>query len=178
MFETTYQVDLQRSSIGWTGKKVLGQHNGGISFKSGSIKMAGDLLTGGSFVVDMDSITNEDLSDGALKEQLLGHLKSDDFFATDKFPTSVLEITSAEDKGGGKFTVTGNLTIKATTLPTVFEAQFSTEGDTLKASTQLTVDRTKYHIQYGSGSFFSGLGDNMIKDNFTLDIALVLKAGE
>ncbi len=43
-------------------------------------------------------------------------------------------------------------------------------GDT--ATTQVTIDRTKYDVRYGSGSFFDNLGDKTIYDNFDLDINL------
>ncbi|MDG2164699.1 MAG: YceI family protein, partial [Flavobacteriales bacterium] len=34
----------------------------------------------------------------------------------------------------------------------------------------LDVDRTKFDIKYGSGSFFENLGDKMIDDNFNLTV--------
>ena len=41
------------------------------------------------------------------------------------------------------------------------------------AETSLKVDRTKYGIQYGSGSFFDNLGDKTINDEFELKVKLV-----
>jgi len=41
-----------------------------------------------------------------------------------------------------------------------------------KAVASITLDRTDYNVRYGSGSFFSNLGDNTIYDEFVLDIAL------
>ena len=52
----TIKVDPAKSTIGWLGKKVTGQHNGTINLKSGELKMEGDSLTGGSFEIDMTSI--------------------------------------------------------------------------------------------------------------------------
>ena len=43
-------------------------------------------------------------------------------------------------------------------------------GDT--ATTELTVDRTEYDVKYGSGSLFDNLGDNVIYDDFELDVTL------
>ena len=40
------------------------------------------------------------------------------------------------------------------------------------ATAKLTIDRTKFGIKYGSGSFFDNLGDNMIYDDFILDVNL------
>jgi hypothetical protein len=41
------------------------------------------------------------------------------------------------------------------------------------ASTAFEVDRTKYGIEYNSGSIFDGLGDRVIYDNFELAVNLV-----
>jgi hypothetical protein len=38
---------------------------------------------------------------------------------------------------------------------------------------QLVVDRSKFDVRYGSGSFFDNLGDNLIYDDFTLDFKVV-----
>ncbi len=42
----------------------------------------------GNFVVDMTSITNNDLKDEGYNQKLVGHLKSDDFFGVEKYPTA------------------------------------------------------------------------------------------
>ena len=44
--------------------------------------------------------------------------------------------------------------------------------DNNSASTELTIDRSKYDVRYGSGSFFDNLGDKTIYDNFELDVEL------
>ena len=38
----------------------------------------------------------------------------------------------------------------------------------------IVVDRTKYNIRYGSGSFFDNLGDKTIYDDFNLKVNLPL----
>lgn len=45
--------------------------------------------------------------------------------------------------------------------------------DKAVASASITIDRSEFDIRYGSGSFFDGLGDKMIYDDFTLDVTLV-----
>ena len=74
--ETT--INAAESTIHWLGKKVTGQHEGNISLVSGKLEMEGDVLTGGSFTVDMSSMTVTDIQ-GEYAEKLKGHLKSDDF---------------------------------------------------------------------------------------------------
>ncbi|HKK81215.1 MAG TPA: YceI family protein, partial [Prolixibacteraceae bacterium] len=75
-----FTVDTDKSTLEWTGKKVTGQHNGYIDLTEGSFILKNNRITNGMFVIDMTSITNEDL-DGNMKDKLVGHLKSDDFFS-------------------------------------------------------------------------------------------------
>lgn len=96
----------------------------------------------------MTSINTTDLS-GKGKTNLDGHLKSDDFFGVEKFPTATLVFKTIGEKGNGVYAVTADLTIKGITHPIKFE--LTVAGNT--AATTLKVDRTKYDIKYGSGSF-------------------------
>ncbi len=54
-----------------------------------------------------------------------------------------------------------------------FPATVEHAGDTYTARGQLTVDRTKYGIRYGSDSFFDNLGNKAIADDFELEVVLV-----
>jgi len=159
-------VNVNESKINWKGKKILGSHTGTINFVEGHLEMNNDELVGGKFVVDMTSITVTDLEGGS-KQKLEGHLKSDDFFGIANHPTSILVINSAT-KDGNTYDVVGDLTIKGTTEPIKFELEM---GDSA-AITSLKIDRTKYGIRYGSGSFSDDLGDKAISDKFSLDITL------
>ena len=169
-------VDIEKSEITWTGKKVTGSHNGTIQLKEGSLMMEADMLKGGSFTIDMTSIKNLDMAgkDGAGK--LEGHLKSADFFNVAEYPNAILEISEVVHRGTpGSFKVVGDLTIKGITKPIKFNTQISTEGGMTVATADITVDRSEYDVRYGSGSFFDNLGDKTIYDEFDLNVKLVLK---
>lgn len=161
------EVKVEESQIDWKGEKVTGSHNGTIKLESGHFTMEGDKITGGEFVMDMSSINVTDL-EGESKGKLEGHLKSEDFFGVEKYPTAKLVITSAAKKSEGIYGVVGNLTIKEDTHPITFDLKM----DDNSASTELTIDRSKYNVRYGSGSFFDNLGDKTIYDNFELDVNL------
>ena len=62
----------------------------------------------------MTTINTTDL-EGKGKTNLDGHLKSDDFFGTEKFPTATLVIKSIGEKSANVYSVTGDLTIKGKT---------------------------------------------------------------
>ncbi|GET20565.1 YceI family protein [Prolixibacter denitrificans] len=172
-FAQSYQVDTNASTVKWTGKKVAGSHHGTIALKEGELEMKGNQLIGGSVVVDMTTIKDLDLTDPEWNQKLVGHLRSNDFFGVEKFPVSRLVIKKVESKGGNLYHVTGDLTIKGITKPVEFDSSILVTGNKLEATGTIPVDRTKYGIKYGSGSFFSNLGDKMIDDVFTLDFSLV-----
>lgn len=161
------KIDVAKSKINWVGKKVTGQHEGTINFKEGTLVFKGAELKGGKFTVDMPSLNATDLT-GEYQGKLNGHLKADDFFGTDKYPTSTLAFKKIANKGNGVYTVTADLTIKEKTNSVTFD--ITVKGNT--ATANLVVDRTKFDIKYGSGSFFDNLGDKAIADNFDLTVSL------
>lgn len=169
-FSTTIEkkkVNVEASKITWTGEKLTGSHEGTINLKDGYFEMEAGKLVGGEFTADMTTINVTDL-EGESKGKLEGHLNSDDFFGVSNYPTAKFTIKTAAEKSNGVYGISGNLTIKGKTNPIAFDLKM--EGDT--AMTTIVIDRTKYDIRYGSGSFFDNLGDKTIYDEFTLDIML------
>ncbi len=164
------EINLNKSVVKWTGKKIGGSHNGVIKIKSGHFELKNGDIANGTVVMDMNSITNTDLTDEGYNQKLVGHLKSDDFFGVETFPISTFQISNAEKFKNNKATVTGVLTIKGKSENISFDVV--KEGNVFSA--QLLVDRSKFNVRYGSNSFFDNLGDKAIDDIFTLDIQLVL----
>ena len=162
-------LDTEASTIEWVGKKVTGAHEGTVQIKSGSLLLLqGKSLVGGTFVIDMTSIACTDMKGGGAAK-LVGHLSSDDFFDVESFPEAKLEISKAEALENNQVKFIADATIKGQTHPLEFVA---TVGDNT-ATADIVIDRTKYGIRYGSGSFFDNLGDRTIDDNFTLSVNLV-----
>ena len=164
----TYTAIPSKSVLKWNGKKVTGEHYGKINLKEGSFTVDDNKVTGGKFVIDMTSITDDDL-EGEWNQKLVGHLKSDDFFGVENYPEAVLVLKGNSRLVNNKAALKGNLTIKGITHPVEFQATQS--GNTFKAS--ITVDRTLYNVRYGSGKFFDSLGDKTIYDEFTIDVEIV-----
>jgi polyisoprenoid-binding protein YceI len=170
-----YEADPVSTVIEWKGEKIIGSdHMGTINLKSGWLDIEGNAITAGEFIIDMNSINNTDLKDENMKRRLEGHLKSDDFFGVDKYPFSRLVITGASAFTEGTSTVRGNLTIKEVTHPAEFTARVMKEGDSHVYTAQITFDRSLYDVRFGSGKFFSNLGDNAIRDEIHLDVRLVV----
>jgi len=170
-FAQKVSVNIDKSELKWTGKKVTGEHWGYIKLKSGHLVLDDNKITSGNFIIDMTTINCKDLEDPEWNQKLVGHLESDDFFSVQKFSTAKLEIIESSVFKNGISDVKAKLTIKGITEPINFKAEKTTNG----YSAKIIVDRTEYNVRYGSGKFFESLGDNMIYDDFILDVKLVIE---
>lgn len=175
-----YEVDTAASQINWFGFKPAGQHTGIFSVEQGSLAVEDDQVVGGSFVFDLDKVNIQDLQ-GEDRQKLTGHLKSEDFFYTEKYPTAKFVITNVEKYNGGALasseeendnkavvvndeeitdyridnpthTITGNLTMRDTTLSISFPAEISITDEYVEAEAKFSIDRTKWNISYNDES--------------------------
>lgn len=162
------KINIKESTIVWKGKKIIGaSHTGTLKLKSGYFEMENDVLLGGNFVVDMTSLTVTGM-DEKYGKKLEGHLRSDDFFGIEQHPTASLIFNNISKNDQG-YEVTGEITIKGITESITFNLKMENNVTTL----HLDIDRSKFNVRYGSGSFFDDLGDNMISDIIELDITLI-----
>lgn len=176
-----FNIDSAASSVEWkAGKKVGSFHNGKIQIKSGDIQTdKKGTITSGQIVIDMKTISNEDLKDSPeYQKKLVAHLSNDDFFKVDKHPESKFSLTSIELKSGTKnqYVVKGDLTIIGTTKPVEFPAEINLDKNTLTGTATLKIERLNWGLQYGSGSIFKTLtADKVINDSFDLTLKIVAK---
>lgn len=167
-------IDLKQSKLEWTGKKLGGEHYGEIQLTSGVLTFDKKKLSGGTFEMDMASITCEDITDAKQNKRLVDHLRSEDFFSVLRFPKSTFVITKVEPKSENDYLITGNLTIKEKTHPVTFAAKISAAKNQTKAEATLVFDRSKYDVKFGSQSFFENLGDKLVYDDVDMKVILVL----
>ncbi len=172
---STYKVDPAATTVKWVGKKVTGQHDGNLSVTDGSLNFTGDLITSGEINVDMNTLTVTDIpASDENNGKLVGHLKSPDFFNVEKNPTAKLVVTGSEKTKDG-LKVKGNLTFIGKTNPIEFLAKVTKTDSSVKATSDITIDRTKWDLKYGSGSFFKGLGDKAINNDFVVSVNVTAK---
>jgi polyisoprenoid-binding protein YceI len=169
----TLTVDKAASSIAWTGFKPTGSHNGTIGLESGVLNVSDGKVVGGSFIIDMKTITVLDIpADDEGNAKLLGHLTNADFFDVEKYPSAaftITEITEAE----GKTMLSGNLTLKEVKNNVTFPVAISNDGGAITITSEaFTIDRTKWNVQYGSKSIFDNLGDKFINDDIELKVTI------
>lgn len=163
----TYVVDTEQSTVAWLGSKISGSHNGTVDVKSGEIHIEDGQVTGGNFVLDMNTIISLDL-EGEYKEKLEGHLKSDDFFSVEEFPEASFQITDVKaSEVEGELVVSGNLTIKGISKNITFDANVveSTESS-FTATADFNIEREQWEVNY------AGNADDLISKeiNFKLEI--------
>ena len=167
-------VSTKESSVKWIGYKVTSSHEGNVEIQKGYLANDHGTLVGGQFSIDMNSITCTDIKSEKKNKYLVDHLKDPDFFNVDLFPIATISIVKAiRVKGEDNYKIIADLKIKNISHSISFDATVVFDGTNYKASAKIQIDRTKWDVRYGSGSFFEDLGDKMIKDEIDFVISLV-----
>lgn len=172
--KTSYEIDTKESKIYWTASKITGSsHTGAISIANGTVEVKGKSVVKGELNIDMNSIVNTDIENAEYNKKIVGHLKSDDFFSVEKHSNAEFKITSVKKVDGSEHIIVGKLSIKGLTNEISFPAKINVSGGKVTAYGTANIDRTKWDIKYGSGSFFDDLGDKAIKDEFQIKFELI-----
>ena len=151
-----YVIDTMNSKAEWKGFKVVKSDNtshiGTLKFESGEVTVKDNKLESGQFVIDMNSIANEDLKETDGNAKLIGHLKSADFFDVEKFPTASYEITKITEAPAGSdynTVLDGNLTLKGITKPATFNANVKIKDGELSIATEpKDINRDEFGIKF------------------------------
>jgi len=119
MATSTWAIDASHSEIQFKVKHlVITTVTGNFKEFSGSVE-AGDSFENAtiSFEANVNSIDTN-------SEQRDGHLKSADFFDAEQFSTLSFTSTEFKKKSDDEFSLTGDLTIKGTTLPVTLAVEY------------------------------------------------------
>lgn len=167
-------VDTSTSVVNWIGYKIGGNHTGTIKLTSGKLSIDGDKILSGTFTIDMNSIQNTDMDEGKMRDQLVAHLKSEDFFDVSKYPTATFEITSSRHLDDDNYMIEGNLTMKDVSKNITFEAQIkkNAKGVYTALSNVFVINRTEWNVNYGSKNIFKDLKDAVIQDDVEIKLAI------
>ena len=176
-----FAVDTAVSRIRFTGHGVGKNHPGTFHLSHGTVGVAGNEVTGGSFVINVKSMELEQKG-GMFDKKLHPHLLSGDFFDADRFGTAKFEITKVEPYSssdtsvvrGANYKVSGNLTLKDVTKNITFPAQIDLDGNVLKAKANFDIDRRQWNMNYGNDKT---LGDKFISETVNIEMDLQAKAG-
>jgi polyisoprenoid-binding protein YceI/rhodanese-related sulfurtransferase len=175
-------LDLGESRVEWLGRNLLNKHRGSIAIKSGYLDFDGTTITGGEVVISMRDIHCDDLAGTPLHDVLVAHLRSDDFFDTERFPEAKIVLRSARfdpsaAPGGQNLNVEADLTLKGVTAPVSFTASAGLDADGhLAAQASFAIDRTQWGVLYGSGKFFHRLSGHLVNDLIEIQLRMVAMA--
>ena len=170
----TLWVDNVNSNIQWIGRKFTGEHSGRVKVAGGYIVKDGNQLTGGEILINMNSITVDDIENPRSNQSLVDHLKDDDFFNVEKYPTAKFVFNDFKGKDDNT-SVSGIMTIRDKSVQTNFLLNVVVDSDSSYTTGTVNIDRSKFGIKYKSKSFFSDLGDRFIYDEFTLNFKILAR---
>ncbi|WP_394748977.1 YceI family protein [Spongiimicrobium salis] len=146
--DKTYTLNTEKSKLHWKGTYsfLFNDHSGFVQFKAGQLRTFNGHISGGSFVIDMHSITDEEYrSDRGPIE----HLKDGDFFDVSKFPEASLVITAVKyNEEYKEHEIEAMLTIKKIAKPIAFRAKV--DGPKKRFNARFKIDRTRWGIVYNS----------------------------
>ena len=165
-----YTLNSEQSQLIYQASRFVGSsHVGTVAINAGELERENDKFTSGKFVIDMTTITEEKNN-----ERYLKHVRSDDFFGIEKYPTAQFVITKIEESE--QYTITGDLTIRDQTHEITFPAEIvSADENSLEINAAFTIDRTKWGITFDSSSFFTTIGDKAIKDDVRFGLKLMFE---
>ena len=146
--QTTYVLDTVQSVINWEGSYAFNfsQHQGTVHFKRGVLTAVSGNITGGTFVIDMTTISNEEYEKGIGP---VAHLRDPDFFDVEKHTEASLVITGVEyyeTENIHRFYA--DLTIKGITNAIKFMATADNTKNTIEA--KFKIDRQRWGITYNN----------------------------
>ena len=173
-----HHLNLETSLIEWTGRNLTTSHHGTLRLRAGHIEVREGRAVGGAFTLDMDSIENLNIQDPKLRQVLVGHLNSDDFFEVQRFPVAEFQLSKFTTlpnakPGNPNYEVNGTLTLKGVSGEISFPAIVAIAADgLLAADAHFDIDRTRWNVLYGSGKFYEKLGMHLVNDEISLGLKL------
>jgi polyisoprenoid-binding protein YceI len=156
----SWQIDTAHSRAQFTVRHlVISDIRGDFGAVTGTVDYDGKDLTTAKVnaTIDVKSISTR-------VEKRDEHLKSDDFLDVANHPTMTFVSTSITPKGKGTYNMAGNLTIRGTTRPVVFEltqpaGPITTRGTTkIGASASGKINRKDFGVKYHEVLDNGGLG--------------------
>lgn len=175
----TIGLDLQKSTLRWEGRKPAGSHHGTVKLKQGFLKMEGGKPVGGEFIVDLTTISNQDLESEEDRQQLESHLKSKDFFHVSEHPQASFKIEEITPVGASglvqKYRLKGPLTIRGITHTVTLPGKLTVKDQKYVLTGSFSIDRTRWGVKYKSKKFFDlgKLKDKFIYDTIEFDVDLI-----
>ncbi|MEM6686975.1 MAG: YceI family protein [Bacteroidota bacterium] len=166
--EEQLPINTTKSEIKWSCDYsfYFNGHYGFVNFEEGHFVKTADKITGGSFVIDLNTIRATDM-EAEGNAGLTKHLKDADFFDVPRFPKATLVINKVVYKDATHFEAYADMTIKGITQPIRFKAVLDFATKTM--TTKFKIDRTRWGINYNNA-----LKDSAISEAVGFEVKLSL----
>lgn len=163
------------SEIQWKAGYITGGgHHGTLQLKDGNLQTGKVILvSGGWFLIDMNSVQGKDQAKPEDNKSLEAHLKSEDFLGTEQFPLASFKVT-----GSSLFVpaeVKGDLTIKNITRHVEIPFVWRVQNDTLYVQGHLNIDRRQWGISNKPDNITGAVKDAAISNTIELVLNLRFK---
>lgn len=178
MTKSKYILDAAHSSVDFQVKHMMiSKVKGTFEKFSADITMdVEDLTTADiSFTIEADSVNTK-------QEQRDGHIKGEDFFNVEKFPTIDFKATEITKKSGDKYNMAGELSLAGVTQPVTFDVTFEgqsknpMDGTTVAGfSANTTISRKDFGIVYNSPLETGGV---LIGDDIKISVEIEVTTAE
>ena len=165
---TQLAVDTSRSRIHALGAKVTATHAVEFDEWTGSITFTGEDVAAFEVTVQMAGLRAD-------RDRLTGHLKNEDFFNVEQWPTASFRssaVVAEPGPDGATHKVTGDLTMRDTTKTISFPATVEITDTDVSAKTEFVINRQDFGLAY------PGRPDDLIQDNVAMTIELTAGRGE
>lgn len=155
-------VFAPESTIGFTGSKVTGSHDGGFKTFTGHFTIADGKPVGNdhSVSIDMTSTWTD-------AEKLTGHLTSADFFDIETYPTTTFDVTGITKQDDGTYKVAGNFTFHGVTKNISFPATVDQSAENITIAADFDINRSDFGVNY------AGMKDDLIREEVIIKLNLV-----
>ncbi len=167
----TYSLDASHSRIGFVARHAMvTKVRGAFNDVEGTAVLDGDDPSRSSATVVIQAKSIDTRS--AQRDE---HLRSNDFFAMDEFPTITFTSTAVRRTGDAEFDVEGDLTIKGTTrnvtVPFVYEgsAQDPFGNTRVGFEGSVVVNRKDWGVTWNAGLEAGGV---LVSDKITLEFEI------
>jgi polyisoprenoid-binding protein YceI len=162
---SVYTFGPENAKIEFTGSKVTGSHDGGFKEFSGELRLEnGELADRG---IQVEIITDSLWSDS---DRLTGHLKNQDFFHVEKYPTATFVSTAIDPSDNGA-TITGDLTLHGVTKSISFPAQVEVAEGKVHLASEFSINRFDFDIKY------AGKADDLIRQEVVIRLDVTATPG-
>ncbi len=158
------------SYLVWDVKKVWWFHTGTVPLEW-FMSVCNWNFVATQIIFNFDNLTVSDVADPSMNQRLSDHLRSEDFFSTDNFPTWIF-VSKLLTKNPDWYNVVWDLTIKWITNEISFPIQVIQQWDEYKISWKIDLDRTIRDIMYQSTKLVDTLKDKAIEDTIKTSFEL------